>query len=141
MKRFCTSLAPVLALAAPVSAHNDSFRHEYTRDLYAVAALLESIRNGHAIQSEIKFEGLNEPEVKSASDFSKFSLECPLSRISTIVHSDIRQPIFVTWDCTDYTIDDRTQLSDLRHASVRFKSASIVRIKFGVAEVITINPK
>lgn len=133
-------LGLVSTLAVPASAQADSSRFEYTRDMEAIASLLETIRIGETAFDDIRFEPLDSTEAIDPSKFAQFSSQCPLWRIQAMPHSDIRQPILVTWDCTDYRIHDWAQIRDLRQASFWFEDQEIRRVKFGMPEIVSVSP-
>ena len=136
-----TLLAFFLAVSAPASAQHKNFQFDYARDAAKVTSLLESIREGHAALDAIKFEALTGSISLNSSEFIRFSLECPISRIDVPSFSDTRQPIFVWWDCTDYRLHNSPRLGDLRSASFWFKDTEISLVKFGNALVVSVGSK
>ena len=136
-----TLLAYFLAVSAPASAQHKSFQFDYARDVAKVASLLESILEGNAALDAIKFEAQTGSVSLNSSEFIRFSLECPISRIDVLSFSETRQPIFVWWDCTDYRLHNSPQLGDLRSASFWFKDTEISLVKFGTAQVVSVGSK
>lgn len=128
-------LAALLFSAQSILAHQSVHQ---TEDVAAVATLLMEIERGSAELEDIRFEDLEVNDALSPQTFVSFATECPIERINTVPSSDIRQAIFVTWDCHDYRTEGRRELTDLRKAVFFFRGSQITRVKFGTPEVITV---
>jgi len=128
-------------MAVSAEASNDELNLNYTRDVETVATFLQSIRDGEEAYGHVRFEPLDSTDPREPSEFARFSVQCPLWRIEAMPHSDIRQPVFVTWDCTDYRIHDSARIRDLRQASFWFENQKIRLVKFGTPKVVSINPR
>lgn len=140
MKRTFAIFGLLWLTTAPVNAQTEEIRFDYDRDVAKVKTLLQDIREDTAALDQIRFETLESDEELSSSEFARFSLECPILQIDALYFSDIRQPIFVTWDCTDFRLHDRTQIRSLRKAIFRFEDEEIRHVKFGIPKVFTVSP-
>jgi len=130
----------VIAIALLVAAQSAGpvYSESQVQDIAAVANLLNGLEQGSARLDGIRFESLEENEAISPQEFVSFATQCPIEELSVVPSSDIRQPVFVSWDCHSYQHEAPRRLSENRKAAVFFKDDAIILIKFGLPEVITV---